>query len=401
MDAHPFDHITSEELRRRGSLKWTGYPEMLGAWVAEMDFGTAPGVIEAAQETVASGMLGYAPPRLVRNLRESTAAWLAARFGWEVDDDAVRPVPTVLSALVAAILHFSPAHRPEAPVVFLTPAYPGFLDVPSRLGRRSLHVEMVAGDAGWEVDWAALEEALRGGALLILVNPHNPLGKVYAHAELERICDLVDATGSRVFADEVHAPLVYDGATHLPYASLGPTAAGHTLTAVSASKAFNLPGLKCAQVVLGNDLDRLVWGAVGSIVEDGTANVGLAATAAAYDGGAAWLAGVVDYLDGSRRRLEGLVAEHLPAARYVAPEGTYLAWLDVSRLMLGRNPARFFRHQAGVATVGGTDCGEAGRGYVRLNFATPRPVLEAIVHRMGAAVDGCDPNDSGDLDDYL
>lgn len=401
MEPHPYDRITSDELRRGGSLKWTGYPDMIGAWVAEMDFGTAPGVADAAAETVRSGLLGYAPPRLVRSLQEATAAWLAGRHGWVVDAAQVRPLPTVMTGLEAAILHFSPTHRPDAPVVLLTPAYMPFLDAPGRFGRRTIHVDMVQSDSTWDIDWPALEEALAGGALLVLVNPHNPIGKVYSRAELERISTLVDATGSRVYADEVHSPLVFGGALHIPYATVNDASSAHSVTGISASKAFNLPGLKCAQLVLTNDVDRLLWGAIGGAVENGAANVGLAATAAAYDGGASWLGGVVDYLDGNRKLLGNLIHKHLPAARYIEPEATYLAWVDVSRLRLGRNPARFFRHQAGVATVRGTDCGESGRGYVRLNFATPRPVLEAMVHRMGAAVDGCDINDSGDIDDYL
>ncbi|MFB0835881.1 MalY/PatB family protein [Arthrobacter halodurans] len=401
MDPHPFDRITSDELRRRGSLKWTGYPEMLGAWVAEMDFGTAPGVAEAATETLRSGLFGYAPPRLVGDMQSAAARWLASRHGWAVDPAQVRPLPSVLTALEAAILYFSPTHRPDAPVVLLTPAYMPFLDTPGRFGRRAIHVDMVANDSGWEVDWAALEAALRGGALLVLVNPHNPLGKVYSRGELQRVSALVEASGSRVFADEIHAPLIYAPSAHIPYATLDEASAAHTVTGISASKAFNVPGLKCAQLVLTNDTDRLLWDVVGSPLEAGAANVGLAASAAAYDGGARWLGGVVDYLDGNRRLLAALVHEHLPAVRYVVPDATYLAWLDVSDLTIGRNPARFFRNQAGVATVSGSACGEAGRGYVRLNFATPRPVLEAMVHRMGAAVDGSDVNDSGDIDAYF
>lgn len=401
MNPHPFDRITSAELRRRRSLKWTGYPNMLGAWVAEMDFGTAPGVAEAAAETISSGLLGYAPPHLVRAMQESTSTWLSTRHGWEVDAEQVRPLPSVMTGLETAILHFSPVHRPDAPVVLLTPAYMPFLEAPRRYGRRAIHVDMVQSDASWDIDWLALEQALQGGALLVLVNPHNPIGKVYSRGELDRISALVDATASRVYADEVHSPLTFGTAEHVPYASVNAVAAGHSVTGVSASKAFNLPGLKCAQLILTNDVDRLLWAALGGAAEHGAANVGLAATAAAYGGGGDWLAGVVDYLDGSRKLLGDLVHEHLPAARYIAPEATYLAWIDVSRLKLGRNPARFFRHQAGVATIRGTDCGEAGRGFVRLNFATPRPVLEAMVHRMGAAVDGSDINDSGDIDDYL
>ncbi|MBB2995805.1 aminotransferase class I/II-fold pyridoxal phosphate-dependent enzyme [Paeniglutamicibacter cryotolerans] len=396
MDAHPFDRITVDELRRGGSLKWTGQQEALGAWIAEMDFGTAPGVLEAAAQTIASGLVGYAPAYLVSSLQEATADWLDARFGWRLDPAQIRPLSNVGAAFDAAIMHFSPAHRPDAPVVLLTPAYMPFIDTPARFGRRSIQVPMLRTGIGWELDWAGLESALSGGALLVLVNPHNPIGKVYTRAELLRISRLVEHTGSRVFADEIHAPLVYGGYEHHPYAAISDTAAGHSITGISASKAFNIPGLKCAQLVLTNDADRTLWARVGIVPEHGAATPGLAGTAAAYDGGQAWLGKVLGYLEGNRDLLGGLVAEHLPRVRYLAPQGTYLAWLDVSELGLGPDPVRFFRQQAQLALTDGALCGQAGRGFVRLNFATPRPVLAGMLHRMGASIDGPDQFDEDD-----
>lgn len=255
---------------------------------------------------------------------------------------------------------------------------------------------MLPTENGWDVDWPALKRALAGGALLVLVNPHNPIGKVYSREELLAISELVEATGSRVFVDEIHSPLVFDGSTHIPYATVSPAAAAHSITGVAATKAFNLPGLKCAQLVLTNDADRRLWERVGEVAEHGAANVGLAATTAAYRTGTGWLDGVIAYLDESRKLLADLIAEHLPQVHYRPPHGTYLAWLDVSELSLEHDPARFFLHEAQVALINGNDCGAGGNGYVRLNFATPRPVLGGMIHRMGAAVDGCDNKDATD-----
>lgn len=396
MDSHPFDRITVDELRHSGSLKWTGQQEALGAWVAEMDFGTAPGVLEAAAQTVTSGLVGYAPEHLVSSLQEATADWLGARYGWRLEPAQVRPLPNVGTIFDAAIMHFSPAHRPQAPIVLLTPAYMPFIQTPARFGRSSIQVPMLRTDAGWEMDWAALEAALAGGALLVLVNPHNPIGKVYTRAELLQISLLVEASGSRVFVDEIHASLVYAGHEHIPYATISEAAAGHSITAISASKAFNIPGLKCAQMILTNAADREFWARVGEVPEHATATVGLAGSAAAYDGGQAWLGNVVGYLEGNRELLGELVTEHLPRVSYIAPQGTYLAWLDVSALGLGPDPVRFFRTQAQLALTDGALCGEAGAGFVRLNFATPRPVLAGMLHRMGAAIDGADQFDEED-----
>lgn len=396
MSVHPYDQLTVEQLRHAGSRKWSEYPHALGAGLAEMDFGTAPGVIEAAQQTLTHGLTGYAPTQLVHDMQLATTSWLDNRFAWPIDPQQVRPLNCVEAALEAAIMHFSPRHRREAPLVLLTPAYMPYITAASRFGRDSIEVAMLRTESGWEINWTALEQALSGGALLILVNPHNPIGKVYSRAELLRICDLVEATGSRVFVDEIHSPLVFDGASHLPYATVFPAAAAHSVTAVAATKAFNLSGLKCAQLILSNSADLDLWARVGQIPESYAANVGLAATTAAYSTGTGWLDGVVDYLDHSRMLLGELIKRHLPHVGYQAPQGTYLGWLEVSQLNLDPDAARFFLTEAQVALINGSDCGSGGQGFVRLNFATPHPVLGGMIHRMGAAVDGCDNKDITD-----
>ena len=158
------------------------------------------------------------------------------------------------------------------------------------------------------------------------------------------------------------------------------------MTAVSASKAWNLPGTKCAQLVLSNDADAERWAEVGMLAEHGASNVGVAANIAAYESGGPWLADVLAYLDGSRHLLAELLAEHLPEVRYTPPEGTYLAWLDCRALGLGDQPAEFFREHAGVALTDGPKCGDCGAGFVRHNLATPRAVLEQSVVQMAQAL---------------
>jgi cystathionine beta-lyase len=189
-----------------------------------------------------------------------------------------------------------------------------------------------------------------------------------------------------VFADEIHAPLVYPGAQHRPYASLSPTTARHTVTATSASKAWNLPGLKAAQLLLSNEEDVAHWATAGYLPTHGASILGVLANTVAYDAGADWLADVLAYLDGNRMLLAELLADRLPEVRYTPPEGTYLAWLDCRRLTLPISPGAFFLEQAGVALIDGPECGAPGAGYVRLNLATPRPVLATIVDRMATAV---------------
>jgi len=381
---HDFDHITVADLRERGGLNWSLYPDTLGSFVAEMDFGCAPEIVEALHAGVDGQRFGYLPPVLVTEMSQACAVWLADGFGWEVPFVDIRPVGDVIAGLETTIAHFS---RPGSAVVVPTPAYKHFLDVPLRSGRKVVEVPMVPVGRRWEFDLDGLERAFADGAgLLVLCSPYNPLGRVFTRDELLAVCDVAERHGVRVFADEIHCPLVLPGATHIPYPTVSPAAAGHSITALSASKAWNLAGLKCAQIVLTNEADRTTWAGLGLTPEIGTSNPGLIANAAAFRSGGPWLRDVLGYLDRNRSRLGELVAERLPGVGYRPPEGTYLAWLDCTALDLGDRPGSFFQDRAGVVFTEGVDCGDAGHGCLRLNLATPQPILDEIVNRMASAL---------------
>ncbi|HEV7655463.1 MAG TPA: aminotransferase class I/II-fold pyridoxal phosphate-dependent enzyme [Mycobacteriales bacterium] len=380
MTAAEFDRIDVGTLRRAGGVKWSMYPDAIGAFVAEMDFGTAPPITRALHEAVDAATFGYLPPALSAAMSAAYASWSADRYGWEVAPADVRPVADVVAGLTIAIEHFS---TPGSPVVLPTPAYMPFVSVPPALGRAVVQVPLTP-ELGYDLD--ALDAAFAAGAnLLILCNPHNPVGRVLTPEEMLAIAAVVDRHGGRVFSDEIHAPLVFPGGRHVPYASLSPVTAGHTLTATSASKAWNLPGLKCAQVVLSNDADREVWTRIGLLAEHGAANLGVIANTAAYAEGGPWLADVLSYLDGNRLLLADHVAELLPGVGYRPPEGTYLGWLDF-RGTGPAEPAPYFLEKAGVAMTDGALCGDAGRGFGRLNFALPRPILLDAVERIATAM---------------
>jgi cystathionine beta-lyase len=380
-----FDALTEDSLRSAGSLKWTRYGPAIGAFVAEMDFGTAPAVTRALHAAVDAGRFGYLPTDAALAMARACAGWQSRRYGWEMPVEWISPLADVLAGLQAAIEHFTP---PGSPVVLPTPAYMPFLLVPGLLGRELIQVPMVPGDDGRpSYDLDALDRAFAaGGRLLVHCNPHNPLGRVFSETEQLAVSEVVERHGVRVFSDEIHAPLVHPGAVHRPYASLSPATAGHTVTATSASKAWNLPGLKAAQLLVSNEADADHWAQVGLFAGHGAATLGVLANAAAYDEGGAWLDAVLGYLDANRRLLGELLAARLPEVGYTAPEGTYLAWLDCRALGLEGSAGEFFLDRAGVALVDGPECGAPGAGHVRLNFATPRPVLETIVDRMAAAL---------------
>lgn len=379
------DAITVEQLRAGGTTKWSRRDGAIGAFIAEMDFGTAPAVSAALHEFVDSGRFAYPPKDLVRQMSRATADLLAREYDWRVDPARVRPLPDVLAGFVAAIRHFS---APGSKIIVPTPSYMPFLTVPATEGREVIEVPMRAGPDGFADDLQAIADAFdAGGGLLVLCNPHNPTGRVFTRAELTAIAALVEAKGGRVFADEIWSPLVFDGRTHLPYAALSPVTAAHTVTAVAASKGYNLPGLKCAQLVLSTDEDAARWREVGFLSEHGAANPGMVATAAAYDHGEAWRTQILAYLARNRATVADFLATRLPRVGFHLPEATYVAWLDLSDYALPGGPAAFLLEHAGVACTPGTDCGAVGAGHLRLIFAMPHPVLLHALERIAAALD--------------
>lgn len=383
--ARELDAIGIDRLREIGSVKWSAFPDMIGAFVAEMDFGVAPAIGTALKRAVDDGLLAYLPTTVASGMSEACARWQHDRYGWDVPAERIRPVADVLSALRVTIDYFT---EPGSKVVLPTPAYMPFLKVPTMHAREIIEVPMLVEDGRHVYDLAGIDRAFAdGGGLLILCNPYNPLGRVFERTELEAVSEVVARHGGRVFSDEIHAPVVFAPHVHVPYASISAVAAGHTITATSASKAWNLPGLKAAQVILTNDADAQTWARPEvSWAEHGASTPGVIAGSAAFDESRQWLAEVLDYLDGNRTLLAELLAEHVPAMGYTAPEGTYIAWLDARTLGIDGSPADFFREYAGVAMTDGVACGHAGDGFLRFILATPRPVIEQAVRQMADAL---------------
>jgi cystathionine beta-lyase len=389
--AEQFDALTAADLRARGSVKWTVPAEgEIGAFVAEMDFGTAPVVIEAMKRELDKNTFGYLPQWMSAELGEAVAGWQKERYGWAVDPADVHPLPDVIKGLEVAISHFS---RPGSPVVLPTPAYMPFLSVPPFLGRDIIQVPMFNDNGYYTLDLDGIDKAFAaGGHMIILCNPYNPLGRVFSREELLALSEIVAKHDGRVFSDEIHAPLVFPGGPqHVPYASLNEVTAGHTITATSASKAWNLPGMKCASLLLSNDADREHFEEIGHFATHGASTIGVASNIAAFRDGAPWLDEVLAYLDGNRKAMADLLAERLPSVVYRPPDGTYLSWLDFRALNLPGTVGEFVKEHAGVVVNDGPAFGEPGRGFIRLNLAAPRPLLGEIVDRIAKAVDNHQP----------
>lgn len=379
-----YEDLNPETLRMRCTAKWNRFdPDVLALWVAEMDFPTAPSVLEAIQAAVDREQFGYPVLEAATGVPQATAEWSKKRYGWEIDPERIHVLPDVLTGVELAVEAFSPE---DSPVILPTPAYMPFFEVAKVARRPLVQVPMLIDGGRFVLDLDAIDAALQNGSgTLILCNPYNPLGRAFSRDELVALADLVDRHGARVVSDEIHAPITYDG-VHVPYASVAPHAAAHSLTLVAASKAWNLPGLKCAQAIVTSDTDEAVWREISALRTHGASTIGISATVAAYRFGGAWFDETLAYLDENRRILEVLVRTHLEGATYRLPEATFLAWLDCSELDLPSEPAEFFLEHARVALNPGLAFGAGGKGCVRLNFATSASLLTDAITAMGDAV---------------
>lgn len=393
-DESPFD-LPLEMLRRRASVKWRAAEgDVLPLWVAEMDVLPAPAVIERLGVALELGDTGYA---CGTEYAEAIAGFAEERWGWAGFDPARSAL--VPDVMLGAVEILKLVTRPGSAVVVTPPVYPPFYAFAEHLGRRVVEVPLTADR---RLDTAALgrvfeREGASAPAAFLLANPHNPTGTVHTRQELAEVAALADAAAVRVIADEIHAPLVLDGATFTPYLSV--EGAGHGFALLSASKAWNLPGLKAALAFAGPDAaDDL--GRLPEEVSHGPSHLGVLAHTAALRSGGAWLDAALAGLDRNRRLLGELLAAHLPAVAWRPPEATYLAWLDCSALPVGGGAgaaargdasanvgaAAWFLQRAGVLLSSGPAFGSGGEHFVRLNFATSATVLTEAVERMARAV---------------
>ena len=361
-------------------VKWQAHPGRLAAWVADMDFPIAPAISERLSALVARGALGYpnwgpTPSPAGRLFVER----MNSRWGWSPDIERVHDVADVLQGVRIAIELLT---EPGDPIALHTPAYHPFLNSLREMDRRIVELP-VGADRLDEVESIIAAQRPR---LLILCHPHNPTGHRFRRRELERLAEIAEAAELVVVSDEIHSDLVYDdpsdAETHVPFASVSEWAARRTVTVTSASKAFNLAGLRWAVMHVGHaELERRLRSFPDHFF--GAPNlIAVEAAVAAWTDGGDWLSAVMGVLDENRRSLVDLLDRHLPGACYTPPEATYLAWIDCSHLGEGEVPRDLFRER-GVEVSPGPQFGREGSGHVRLNMATSPLMLERIVAAMG------------------
>jgi cystathionine beta-lyase len=374
-----FDDLDRGWLRARGSVKWhRPGPEVLPAWVADMDFPVPAVVADALHAAVDRRDLGYPDWPEGSPLRAAFARRMADRYGWTASADRVREQTDLIQCL-QLILHLATS-KGDA-VAVQTPNYPPFLATLRTMGRSPVPIAMVDTDEGWRMDLAALDAdvARTGCRVLLLVNPHNPTGRVMTREELTEIAAIAHRHDLLVISDEIHAELCHAPHRHVPFAGLSPDTARRTVTLTSAAKAFNLAAIRCTLTHYGPDRLLALRDAEPPDLYGAVSPLGVVATRAAWEHGDAWQSDLLSVLDRNRRRVHEVLGRDLPRLRHHMPEATYLAWLDTRPLGLSKPPVERVLKAGGVLLDGGAPFGPNADGFLRLNFATSHAVLEDIL----------------------
>jgi cystathionine beta-lyase len=378
--------LSLDELRARRGAKWNFYPaDVLPAWVADMDYLVAPEVHEAIRRSVEEQDYGYPYRTGEETLVAAFVERMQNRFDWTVDPERVQSVTELVQCMMAAIMAFS---EPGDGIVMQTPIYPPFLMTVEKTGRRLVDNPLHDDGSRFVINFEHLKSVIDARTrVMMLCSPHNPTGRVFSREELLALGNLAVEHDLIIVCDEIHADLIYGDRKHIPLALVSPEIAARTITITSATKGFNIAGLRCAVMHFGSeDLHarfRKVFpdGLMGQV-----AAVGVDATVAAWRYGQPWLDAVMQRLHANRDRVSQFVAAEMPAIHHYAPESTYLAWLDCRALDLPETPHTFFLTQGKVGLNDGGAFGVPGKTYVRLNFATSEAVLDTVLDRMATAV---------------
>lgn len=382
----PLAALDADRLRSGWSLKWGDLADSeLPAWIAEGDAAVAPAVVSAVEATIGQGALTYPPHDAAAQVADAYAHHVASRHDWRIDPAAVMLFTDVVQPASFAIDLLS---ERGAAVMIHTPCYGALESEIRELGRRPHPLPWYRVESGWTTSIDDVVAGCDAGArLLLLVNPHNPTGRVWTAGELAELAAVVVERDLLIVSDEMFADLTLDDATHLPFAGLGAEVAARTVTVTSAAKSHNLGGVRAAVAHVGSSplLDpfrRIAPAQIGQV-----SNLGLIATTAAWCDGDEWLDSYRDAIADRRDQAVAFLGEHLPEADVVAPEAGFMLWVDCRPLDLPVEPAEFFARRALVRLAPGSDFGPGGEGFVRITVATSAELLGEMLERMVTAVD--------------
>ncbi len=367
------------QLQRRTSSKWRTYPtDVLPLPVAEMDFPIADPIKAVLQDLVERSDTGYLGP--IPELKDNFSAFAERKWNWTLNSDQVRIACDVGVGVVEVLRTFM---SPSDKLLINTPVYNNFFTWITELKLTKVEVPLKRDGMHFTLDMTGIEAAYKSGVKAhLLCNPHNPVGTVYTKSELMQIAELADKYEVIVISDEIHAPLTYAEVTFTPFLAASETAKKVGVTVTSASKSFNLAGLKCATIIAQDPKLNAMLDTMPESVHFRASLFGAVADAVAYKSGDEWLAGVLLTLDENRRLVADLLKNKIPAIKYRIPDCSYLAWLDVSELNLGENPAAHFLEKGKVAFNAGHTYGTDYSQFVRLNFGTSPEIITDSIGRI-------------------
>lgn len=385
---YDFDRIIDR--RQTGSVKWDlnqqifGREDILPMWVADMDFQAPEAIIEALVDRAKHGIYGYSNG--MDGYYEALIEWLHDRHGWKIRRDWISFSPGIVFGLYELVRSLT---KPGDRILLQSPVYPPFFNAIKNNGRDVVNSQLRFEHGRYIMDFADLEEKFASGVkMMILCNPHNPVGRVWEREELDRLGQLCLAHNVLVISDEIHGDLIYEGHRHIPFASLSPELALQSIVCTAPSKTFNLAGLQTSNLIIPNAEYRQAFQASRDLTGIHSPNVfGITALEAAYRQGGDWLTQLMHYLQGNVEFLMSSLTQELPQIKGIQPEGTYLVWLDFRELgMEPKELQKFLVHKAGVGLNAGYQFGPGGEGFARINIGCSRSVLEDGFERIRIAI---------------
>lgn len=385
------NHTFDEPINRlsTGSEKWDALEEIFGVadalpmWVADMDFAAPPSVIQALKTRMEHGIFGYT----VRTdaYHAALSGWMERRHNWSINNEWVVFTPGIVPALSIAVQRFT---EPGDAVVIQTPVYAPFYDVVRGQGRELMTNPLVENDGHYSMDLEHLESCLKTGRvkMLILCSPHNPIGRVWTHEELQSLAALCVQYNVIIVSDEIHADLVHQRGAHTPLALISEAVAELSIICTAPSKTFNIPGLCTSNIIIPNA--KLRESFMQGVKTLGLANIstlGAVAAEAAYNGAEEWLDDCLAYIRGNMEYVQEYVSEHMPQIGIRLPEATYLLWMDFRKLNIPHAQlCTMLLKEAGLAFNDGSIFGAEGTGFMRINLACPRSTVEEAMRRLSA-----------------
>lgn len=384
---YDFDAVVDRSENRSAKyderIKKFGTNDVIPLWIADMDFRTAQPITDALKKRAEQGLWGYtARPE---SYFEAVALWQRRRNGWDIDTKLMSYCLGVVQSIAAAVRLYTPK---GGSVLIQTPVYSEFYDMTEAAGRKVVECPFREKDGKWTMDWAEFEEKLQRCHMFLLCNPHNPLGIVWTPEELRRMAELCMKYHVVMFSDEIHSDLIFHGKKHTPVAALSPEIAAYVITGISGTKTFNLAGLQASTVVFPDKRTKWVFDNFWRSMDIHRNNAfSLTAMETAFREGEEWLDQLLPYLSANFDYVVDYCEKHIPQIKTYAPDATYLMWLDCRGLGMDDEALRTFMiEKAGLGLNEGYYFGRSLSGFMRLNAACPRSVLERAMKQLEAAV---------------